>query len=934
MRAVPEGTAQRRHLCNSHFVWPLPATHAVARPATAMTEGPMAIELTNKDDTWSGWGWVDDTVFARGGNDTLAGGGGDDNLWGQAGNDELIGGDGDDALHGDDGSQSGSIETGDDVLEGGAGADMLFGGRGEDRLYGGSGSDELWGNTEDDVLRGGSGGDYLRGGDGNDQLWAEEINSGVTFACEDASDAALRGGEALYGDAGNDVFVLGHDIEAYISGGDDIDTLILEEAIDSNVYTDGTSEVNLIDLLTESGRTVFGAALTVRGIENVEGGGYDDWFRGDNGVNILRGWGGDDRLQGRHGADTLDGGSGRDVADYWGSLAVNVDLTRATQIGSHAEGDVLISIEEVDGSYFNDTIRGNNSANYLFGNDGGDVLEGRGGADTLSGGLGFDTASYESCFESVFVRLGDAVTGAGGSASGGHATGDVLISIENLTGSVANDVLTGNTAANRLNGLNGVDELHGGGGDDWISGGFDGDLIDGEGGADTVGYGFATRGVFVQLGASGGDGRADADQGSLFGSMFEDILRSIENVDGSQFNDAIFGNEQANELFGMGGNDYIVGGLGGDFIDGGSGQDAVDYAGSTVGITIALDGSVGSGGTAAGDRLFGVEIIEATNFVDVLTGNAQDNILEGRGANDTLRGNDGNDRLDGGTGADAMTGGQDDDTYIVDSMGDTITELGGQGVDEVRTSVTYTLTAGADVEILRTTDDNGTVGINLTGNAANNDIIGNNGINILVGGGGNDTLTGRDGNDTYVIDSVSDVTRENAGEGSDTVLTSVSYTLTAGADIETLATTNDVGTAALNLTGNASGNIVRGNNGNNIISGGDANDVLTGRAGQDQFLFDTAPNAAGNLDAITDFNVTDDMILLDDAVFATLIPGGLAADQFVIAAAAQDTNDRIIYNSANGALSYDSDGAGAAAAVQFAALSTGLALTNLDFLVV
>jgi trimeric autotransporter adhesin len=894
----------------------------------------MAIELTNKGDTWSGWGWVDDEVFGRGGDDTLNGGGGDDNLWGQAGDDELIGGDGDDALHGDDGSQSGSEETGDDVLEGGAGADMLFGGRGEDRLYGGSGIDELYGNTEDDVLRGGSGADLLRGGDGNDQLWAEEINGGVLFACDDASDAAIRGGELLYGEAGNDVFLLGHDIEATVDGGADMDTLLLEDAIDSNVFTDGTSEVNVIDLLTESGVTVFGAELIVREIENVEGGGYDDWFRGDNGANILRGWGGDDRLQGRQGADTLDGGSGRDVADYSGSLGVNVDLTRATQIGSHAEGDILIDIEEVDGSYFNDIIRGNNAANYLFGNDGGDVLEGRGGADTLNGGLGSDTASYESGLFAVNVRLGDAVTGAGASASGGHAAGDVLISIENLTGSQANDVLTGNAAANRLSGLNGVDELHGGAGDDWISGGFAGDLIDGGVGVDTADYAFATEGVFVQLGANGAEGRADADQSTLFGSMFEDILQSIENINGSPFNDAIFGNELANELFGMGGNDYLVGGLGGDFIDGGSGLDAVDYAGSPVGITIALDGSVGSGGFAAGDQLFGVEVIEATNLVDVLTGNAQGNVLEGRGSNDTLRGNDGDDRLDGGAGADAMAGGDDDDTYIVDSMGDTLTELAGQGVDEVRASVTYTLTAGADVEILRTTDDIGTVGINLTGNAANNEIIGNNGINVLGGGGGNDTLIGRDGNDTYVVDSLSDETRENGGQGSDTVLTSVSYTLTAGADIETLATTNDAGTAALNLTGNAAGNIVRGNNGNNIISGGDANDVLTGRAGQDQFRFDTAPNATTNLDAITDFTVADDTILLENTVFTTLAAGGLAASQFVIAAAAQDANDRIIYNSATGALSYDSDGTGAAAAVQFAELSTGLALTNLDFLVV
>jgi serralysin len=727
-----------------------------------------------------------------------------------------------------------------DSWNGGSSDDDVFGRGGDDTLNGGDGNDTLRGESGEDVLRGGGDGDVLRGGDGDDQLWAEEVNKDVCFACEDPSDAVIQRGELLFGDAGNDVFLLGHDIEALIDGGDDIDTLILEEAIDCNVFTDGTSEVNVVDLLTESGRTVFGVTLTVRDVENVEGGGYDDWFRGDNGDNVLRGWAGDDRLQGRQGADTLDGGSGaHDVADYVGSLGVNVDLTRATQIGSHAEGDILIDIEEVDGSYFNDVIRGDGEANYLFGNDGGDVLEGRGGADTLNGGIGFDTASYESSFDAVSVRLGDPVTGAGASASGGHAAGDVLISIENLTGSVRNDVLTGNAAANRLNGLNGVDELHGGAGDDWISGGFDGDFIDGEAGTDTVDYGFATQDVFVQLGANGADGRANADQSSLFGSMFEDILRSIENVNGSQFNDAIFGNDLANELFGMGGNDYIVGGLGGDFIDGGTGQDAVDYAGSLVGITIALDGTAGTGGFAAGDRLFGIEIIEATNFVDVLTGNAQDNILEGRGGNDTLN---------GGAGADTLVGGLDSDTYIVDNAADRITENGGQGID--------------------------------------------------------------------------------------TVLTSVSYTLTAGADVETLGTTNDVGTAAINLTGNANGNIVRGNNGNNVINGGDGRDELTGRGGQDHFVFNTALNAVSNVDEITDFNVADDTIHLENLVFTALANGPLAATQFVIGTAAQDANDRIIYNSATGALLYDADGAGGVAAVQFAQLGAGLALTSQDFLIV
>jgi Ca2+-binding RTX toxin-like protein len=301
---------------------------------------------------------------------------------------------------------------------------------------------------------------------------------------------------------------------------------------------------------------------------------------------------------------------------------------------------------------------------------------------------------------------------------------------------------------------------------------------------------------------------------------------------------------------------------------------------------------------------------------------------------ENLRGSSFNDTLIGNEAVNELRGGLGSDTYVVQNSGDVIVESGGQGVDEVRSSVSYTLTAGADVETLRTTDDNGTAAINLTGNASGNHVIGNNGSNTLNGGGGNgDELEGRGGDDTYVVNNANVAITESGGQGTDTAIASVSYTLTAGADVENLRTSNDNGTAAISLTGNNTGNIVTGNNGNNILNGAGGDDDLIGRGGQDQFLFNTALDAANNVDRILDFNVADDTILLDDAVFGALAPGGLAAGAFVIGAAAQDANDRIIYNSGTGALFYDSDGVGGTAAVQFAELSTGLALTNLDFLV-
>ena len=128
---------------------------------------------------------------------------------------------------------------------------------------------------------------------------------------------------------------------------------------------------------------------------------------------------------------------------------------------------------------------------------------------------------------------------------------------------------------------------------------------------------------------------------------------------------------------------------------------------------------------------------------------------------------------------------------------------------------------------------------------------------------------------------------------------------------------------------------MRGNDGNNTLNGGDGRDDLFGLGGQDLSLFDTALNATTNVDRILDFNVADDTILLDQTIFSSSLGlGNISAGEFVIGTAAQDANDRIIYNSNTGALFYDNDGVGGNAAIQFATLSTGLALTNLDFLVV
>jgi Ca2+-binding RTX toxin-like protein len=277
--------------------------------------------------------------------------------------------------------------------------------------------------------------------------------------------------------------------------------------------------------------------------------------------------------------------------------------------------------------------------------------------------------------------------------------------------------------------------------------------------------------------------------------------------------------------------------------------------------------------TLIGSQLSGNDTILYTNNSGngmSVSGGAGNDIITISGPNgDTLDGDTGNDILNGGAGDDTLLGGDGNDVFVIGNAsdhgaGEIIT--GGAGDDVIRfTSTTpgqslvlapgvteveqVTISTAAGVSTGRTAlnVDASAVGsgLSITGNAGANVLTGTAFNDVLMGNAGNDELIGGDGDDTYVIGQGLDVLTENSGEGTDTVLSSITHTL--GDNFENLTLT---GTRAINGVGNELANVLTGNNAANILAGGDGNDTLIGNAGNDRLDGgegdDTMDGGAGN----------------------------------------------------------------------------------------
>jgi len=744
-----------------------------------------------------------DTIQTGAGNDFLSGGGGDDMLVGGGGRDTIDGGDGNDTI---------LSASSDSISRGGAGNDTItsggdvYGGAGDDVItstatdtyhalyFGDGGNDTLNGSEAEDVLAGGSGADVIYGNGGNDRLYSATTEGAVYYV--ENNDRFLVWEEAdtgtehdqLFGGAGDDLLSIGYGDDA--DGGTGTDTLTI-------FLAGATSGVTLNTASIISGGTVTFAGGTIKNIEQVGriyGSNFNDVITVaplSTGTRVYAG-AGNDRLIGGMGSDLLDGGEGSDVIDGGGGG----DL-----MGGGAGNDVFYVRNALD-----------------------QIVEGDGlGYDTILASVSYTLVDVNGYVE----RL---------AASDSNAT----IAI-NLTGNAYSHLIQGNNGVNVLTGGTGNDSLFGYAGDDRLDGGAGSDTLTGGIGNDT--YVVDNGGDVVVENAGEGTDTVESSISYTLGTNLENLtLTGANAIDGTGNAGAntIRGNAAANTLNGAGGTDSLYGGAGDDtYIVDNAGVQIVENAGEgTDTIRSSLSYTLG------------------TNLENlVLTGTGNINGYGNAGQN-VIAGNAGSNTLDGGGGGDTLQGGAGNDVYYVRNAADVIVENAGEGTaDTVLASVSYTLTAAAQVERLSASDSNLTIALNLTGNAFSHLIQGNAGVNVLTGGSGDDklygyagddrldggqgtdTLYGGIGNDTYVVDSLSDVIVENPGEGTDTVEASITYSLAALANVETLTLT---GTNAIDGTGNALDNVIRGNSAANTLNGGGGTDMLYGGAGDDTYVIGDA----------------------------------------------------------------------------------------------
>jgi Ca2+-binding RTX toxin-like protein len=522
-----------------------------------------------------------------------------------------------------------------------------------------------------------------------------------------------------------------------------------------------------------------------------------DLLTGNSDSQLIFGLAGDDTLIGGAGNDTLDGGAGDDVYRF-------------------GSGDGQDTAIRSDGSFGSDAIQitgGLKEADLTLDRNGNDLLV------TLTASK--DTLRVTGQFTSTATPTVSAIRFDDGSSLSA-AQIDTLTSIVSTKPSAGRDLLTGTAGADLLDALAGNDRILGKAGNDTLIGGLGVDTLEGGTGNDLYVTDNAAD-VVIELVNEGTDTVQSSVSWTLGANVEHLTLTGTSALDGT-------GNDLANTLTGNAGANRLDGGVGIDSMLGGAGDDT--YVIDNLKDVVTELANAGTDTVEASvSWTLGANLEHLT-----LTGSAALNATGNTLAN-RLTGNAAANVLNGGTGADTLIGGAGDDLYVVEIAGDVVTELANEGKDTVQSSVTWTL--GANIEQLTLT---GTATLNGTGNDLANTLAGNSGANVLDGQAGMDTMVGGMGNDTYVVDNAGDVVTELTNAGTDTILTSVTFT--ASVNVENLTLT---GASAIDATGNALANTLTGNAGANRLDGGAGADKMLGGLGDDTYIVDAAGDVVTEL---------------------------------------------------------------------------------------
>ena len=652
------------------------------------------------------------------------------------------------------------------------------------------------------------------------------------------------------------------------------------------LFADGTILENLINVaepesaddLLDGGSgndALYGAG----GDDDLQGrDGRDDLYAG-SGEDKMWGGSGDDSLEGGRGDDLLRGGSGRDTAVYTNSAtAVVVDLVDGFgDAGDAGDGrDRLYSIENVDGSAFNDVILGDRRSNVLFGDAGDDTLSGAGGDDTLLGGNGNDIL----------------YAGNGTDALSGGAGNDKFF--------VAGVGDPGKNPSVRVEDSGGIDTI---------------DLTGATGGAVmNLTDGGVVAGRTVEI-AAGGTTISPLDVlflQDLSGSFVDDL----PNVEAA-LPSVITLVQAAQPLTRFGVSSFIdiptapFGGPG-DYVY----RTDLALTSDTSQLQLTYASLISTGGSDLPESQL-TALLQAAIRTGEIGWNAAaarvvvlftDAVFHLAGDNPGTP-NDGDAILDGaieGTGEDYPTIDQVRSALLAagivpifavtpdvnSSYQSLVSNLGFGGVVDLASdsSNLAAAIAGALDIVTNITEIENLIGTNfadsLTGNDLNNIIDAKDGNDSIFGGIGNDTLLGGDGNDLlnggagndsmvgglgddlYVVGAAGDLTVEAAGAGTDLVQSYVA-TFTLQVNVEDMvllgSAITGIGNASANkITGSGLNNVLDGAGGDDSLSGGTGNDTLIGGSGND-----TLDGGAGN----------------------DLMSGGIGNDTFVVAAAGDSVNE-------------------------------------------